>query len=162
MNEKKSFAMTNFSSVNVSNFQNGEKNFPLRKKDLDVGAKRVHMYGKELDGDHPGFKDNNYRKRRMEIAKIAEEFRYYKMIAGSLYPIENVASELCMQTLLEKLFKIGTAAPFQRGKNCTGFEIYPVEGYLSAKDFLAGLAFRVFHTTQYVRHPSDPFYSPEP
>jgi len=44
----------------------------------------------------------------------------------------------------------------------TGFEYHPAAGLVPLRQFYGSLAERVFHSTQYVRHPSEPLYTPEP
>uniref|UniRef100_A0A5S6QVW2 BH4_AAA_HYDROXYL_2 domain-containing protein n=1 Tax=Trichuris muris TaxID=70415 RepID=A0A5S6QVW2_TRIMR len=160
---------------------------PLSKHDLNYSSKRVLMYGKDLDADHPGFRDKKYRERRVEISRLSEQFIWGNDIPRVDYTAEENQTWSTLFERLRKLYlkhackeylenfhllereglfrpdKIPQLADVSKFiKDRTGFELYPVAGYLSPKDFLNALAFRVFHASQYIRHPACPFYSPEP
>jgi phenylalanine-4-hydroxylase len=47
-------------------------------------------------------------------------------------------------------------------QKATGWSIRPTAGLMHPRDFLNGLAFKYFHSTQYMRHWSNPVYTPEP
>nr|BAG82872.1 tryptophan hydroxylase 1 isoform 2 [Canis lupus familiaris] len=161
--------------------------FPMKISDLDHCANRVLMYGSELDADHPGFKDNVYRKRRKYFADLAMNYKHGDPIPKVEFTEEEIKTWGTVFQELNKLYPTHACREYLKNlpllskycgyrednipqledvsnflKERTGFSIRPVAGYLSPRDFLSGLAFRVFHCTQYVRHSSDPLYTPEP
>ncbi|CAJ0651330.1 6586_t:CDS:2, partial [Entrophospora sp. SA101] len=116
--------------------------FPRKKSDLDTFADKVLEMGEDLDSDHPGANDPEYRVRRAQITRIAKTHKSGQPIPTVEYTTREIET---------------WGAVFQ----CTGFTLRPVMGLLTSRDFLNGLAFRVFHSTQYIRHHSKPFYTPE-
>ncbi|KAJ8943165.1 hypothetical protein NQ318_008029 [Aromia moschata] len=160
--------------------------FPKKISDID-NAQNVLMYGSDLDADHPGFKDPVYRKRREHFFRIAMNYKHGQPIPKVKYTPEEIKTWGTVFRELQKLYQKHACKEYlenwpQLVKYCgyrednipqlqdvnvflkrkTGFQLRPVAGYLSPRDFLSGLAFRVFHCTQYMRHSSDPFYTPEP
>ena len=161
--------------------------FPRKMEDLDQFSRTTLDAGAELLSDHPGFTDEVYRKRRQEIAQIAKEFRSGQSVPIIEYTAQEVdtwetvwnkitglyPSLACREhnEALAELVKAGIYGPrtipqlehisqYVSGK--TGFTFRPVTGLLSGRDFLNALAFRVFFSTQYIRHHSVPMYTPEP
>jgi len=175
------------SSVPAKQDNNQVPWFPRKLTDLDSFADKVLGYGAELDADHPGFKDAAYRQRREDITKLAKTFRtgmsipkvdytkeeietwrivFRKLVA--LYPTHACREHRYVFPLLQANcgYKEDNIPQLQDVSNflkeCTGWTLRPVMGLLDGRDFLNGLAFRVFHSTQYIRHHSQPFYTPEP
>uniref|UniRef100_A0A914ZVH1 phenylalanine 4-monooxygenase n=1 Tax=Parascaris univalens TaxID=6257 RepID=A0A914ZVH1_PARUN len=134
-----------------------------------------------------GFKDEAYRARRKHFADIAFNYKYGEKIPVVEYTDEEIGTWRVVYSQLTRLYPTHACAEFNYIfallqekcgygsdgipqlqevsdflKSCTGFTLRPVAGLLGSRDFLAGLAFRVFHCTQYIRHSSTPNYTPEP
>jgi len=161
--------------------------FPRKIQELDKFANQILSYGSELDSDHPGFTDQVYRARRKQFADIAFHYKHGTPIPTVNYTEQEKGVWRVVYNNLKRLYK--THACYEHNhvfplleENCgyspdeipqlqtvsdflksvTGFQLRPVAGLLSSRDFLAGLAFRVFHSTQYIRHHTRPNYTPEP
>ena len=137
----------------------------------------------ELDPDHPGFRDSVYRRRRNEIARIAFDYQTGDPVPLAPYAPEEHAVWAAIWEALAPLHKEYAAAEIlelqgflplgteqipqlcelnEQLQNTAGFRMEPVAGLVTARTFMRYLGQRVFLSTQYIRHHSKPFYTPEP
>ncbi len=161
--------------------------FPRHVSELDRIACNTLDAGVALDADHPGFRDPDYRASRGRIDQYAraysegqvlplieyseQEQATWRTVYEALRPLHDRHACSAYRRIVRELEVAcgfgGDAIPQARTvseflTDRTGFRIHPVPGLLASRDFLAGLAFRVFFSTQYVRHHSRPLYTPEP
>jgi len=128
-----------------------------------------------------GFHDRDYKLRRASLAEIArnhvpdtpppfvayssDETAVWSEVfaaASRLYPLAACPEFL---RALPALGFTESAIPQLRDvsetlERKTGWQVRPVAGLMHPRDFLAGLAFKTFHSTQYTRHASRPAYTP--
>jgi len=161
--------------------------FPRHISDLDNCNHILTKMEPELDMNHPGWSDKEYRARRKMIADVSFNYKHGEKIPRIDYTKDEIAT---WDAVYSKVFELlpGRASTVHRKylqlmekecgfglgkipqledvscflKKSSGFSLRPAAGLLTARDFLASLAFRVFQCTQYVRHHTSPHYSPEP
>ena len=146
----------------------------------DVLAKEGEIV--RLDPDHPGFRDPVYRARRNEIARLALGYRegdplphvdytadeqaVWKLTWERLWPLHQ--SHACYEWLeSSKVLALDRArvpqlADVNETLHRSGFRMLPVAGLISGRGFLSAMAQQAFLSTQYMRHHTVPFYTPEP
>ena len=136
-----------------------------------------------LGANHPGFSDPAYRARRNALAALALDWRpgdpvppadysevehgVWRTIAAKLGPLHH---EHACRAYLEGKEELGLPTDHvpqltevsQLLVPATGFTYLPVAGLAPLRDFYGAFAGSVFFSTQYLRHPSMPLYTPEP
>ncbi|CCD61947.1 Tyrosine 3-monooxygenase [Caenorhabditis elegans] len=161
--------------------------FPRHISELDQCSKCITKYEPTTDPRHPGHGDVAYIARRKFLNDQALEFKFGDEIGYVDYTEEEHATWKAVYEKLGDLHLSHTCAVYRQNlkilqeekvltadripqirdvnkflQKKTGFELRPCSGLLSARDFLASLAFRVFQTTTYLRHHKSPHHSPEP
>jgi phenylalanine-4-hydroxylase len=157
-------------------FQEGQLYSPVSTD--ESGQVRVH-----LADDHPGVGDPVYRRRRAEIAAAALAWQ-----PGHPAPTISYtdAEQRVWRTVCRELagkherfavaeFRAAVAAlglPRDRVPGLeeisdlleplSGWRYLPAAGLVPLPEFYGSLADRRFHSTQYLRHPKVPLYTPEP
>src|SRR3954454_5832480 len=157
-------------------FEEAQLYSPVTRR--DDGTVVVH-----LGEEHLGFNDPVYRERRNEIATAATLWSPgapgpridYADVENDIW--RTVSRELrtkheryACREYLEAKAALGLPEDrvpqldevTARLRPLTGFEYHPAAGLVPLREFYGSLADRVFHSTQYVRHPSEPLYTPEP
>ncbi len=137
----------------------------------------------QLDPDHPGFRDQEYRSRRNAIARIATEYKpgmpipvapytpeehlLWRTIRDALeFAHEQYACDeylACVNKLELPRDRIPQLCEVsEKVQALSGFRLEPISGLVEPRVFLESLADGVFLCTQYIRHHSTPNYTPEP
>ena len=137
----------------------------------------------ELPADHPGVHDEAYRRRRAAIAAVGEAHRPGEPIPDVGYTAEEDAVWRRVSAELAAKHRRLACAEYLRGaaaldlppdrvpqlrevdarlRELTGWHVSPVPGLVPTRRFYGSLAQRRFLSTQYIRHHSVPFYTPEP
>ena len=136
-----------------------------------------------LDPDHPGFSDQEYRARRNEIARLSLDYRPGQPIPEAPYTDEEHEVWRAVWQALTSAHEAHACAEYlrcvkqldlphdripqlnevnERVEALSGFHLEPVAGLVEPGTFLDALASGTFLCTQYIRHHSTPFYTPEP
>jgi phenylalanine-4-hydroxylase len=142
------------------------------------GEVTVHLH----DG-HPGAHDLDYRRRRNEIAAAALAWRpgqrapqiayldseqeVWRTVWRELAPLHERYAVAEYRDALAVLDLPADRVPgldevSERLVARSGWRYVPAAGLVDLRTFYAALGDRIFHSTQYVRHPAMPLYTPEP
>ncbi len=142
------------------------------------GQVQVH-----LGENHPGFTDADYRARRGEIAAAAlahrpgepmptidyteEEQGIWRLVSAELAPkhekyahSEFLAAKANLALPTDHVPQLHEVT--ERLAPLTGWSYRAAPGLVPLREFYADLGARTFNSTQYLRHPSQPLYTPEP
>ncbi|CAG5927376.1 unnamed protein product [Menidia menidia] len=123
--------------------------FPNDIQDLDRFANQILSYGSELDADHPGFTDPEYRARRKEFADIAYNYRHGQPIPKVEYTEEEKVTWGTVFRELKTLYPTHACREHNR--------IFPLLENLHGFPTPPG-----GRPALYIRHSSKPTYTPEP